>query len=305
MLLDQLNRDSDPLADEADLRRHIQQALATPPPRGIEQSLMYRFAKLWFRPRLFHADRIPDEPCMFIGNHALFGLDGLVLLPVMLEELGRYLRPMGDKFLFSNARTARYLLRRGGTMGHPDVARALMAHDQDILVFPGGAHEAVKPSRERYRLQWKDRLGFLRLAAEYGYTIVPFGLVGPDEFYEYLVDGEEIVEFFDGFGLWPEELRRDVVPPILRGAFGTAMPRAQACYLSFGEPLRIPRNGASRSGRRSSGSRGKTPAVASEKQLKAWRKVVAERIEAEIADMLTERERSRHEHGFLRRIASF
>jgi hypothetical protein len=168
-----------------------------------------------------------------------------------------------------------------------------MAHDQDLLVFPGGAHEAVKPSRERYRLQWKDRLGFVRLAAEQGYTIVPFGLVGPDEFYEYLLDGEQVVDVLERLGLWREGLRRDMVPPLLRGALGTAVPRPQACYLSFGEPLDLSR--ARRSGKN---------ARPGERQLRSWRQRVAERIDREIAAMLLERERSRHEIGLLRRLAT-
>ena len=175
-------------------------------------------------------------------------------------------------------------------MGHPDVARALMAHDQDILVFPGGAHEAVKPSRERYQLQWKERLGFIRLAAEFGYTIVPFGLVGPDEFYEYLLDSEQIVKLLKQFGLWSDTMRPDAIPPLLRGAFGTAVPRPQASYLSFGEPLELPPPGA------------RAPSV---QKLRAWRETIAERIDEQIADMLLRREQSRHTLSILRRIASF
>ncbi|MEL7044792.1 MAG: lysophospholipid acyltransferase family protein [Pseudomonadota bacterium] len=293
MLSETLDRGSNPLQEEGALRAHIQKALGTPPPSGMEQTLLYRLARLWFRPRLFKVERIPDRPCLFIGNHALFGLDGLVIIPVLLEELGRYLRPMGDKFLFSDRRVADFLLRRGATMGHPDVARALMEHDQDILVFPGGAHEAVKPSHERYRLQWKERLGFVRLAAEYGYTIVPFGLVGPDEFYEYLLDGEDIVDLLERVGLWRESLRRDVVPPLLRGALGTLIPHPQPCFLSFGEPVEAK---ASRGG--------KARGVATDRQLRAWRKQVAERIDAEIAAMLLAREQARHEFGLLRRLAT-
>lgn len=289
MLIDTLTRDASPLAEEAALREHIHRALATDPPEGLEQTLVYRIAKLWFRARLYNADRVPDRPCLFIGNHALFGLDGVVILPVLLEELGRFLRPMGDKFLFSDRRVARFLLRRGATMGHPEVARALMEHDQDILVFPGGAHEAVKPSHERYRLQWKDRLGFVRLAAEAGYTIVPFGLVGPDEFYEYLLDGEQIVKLLERLGLWRESMRSDVVPPLLRGALGTALPRAQPCYLSFGRPLELPAPSA-------------RPATL--RQLRAWRKTVATRIEKEIDAMLEEREQERRDFGLLRRVAT-
>jgi 1-acyl-sn-glycerol-3-phosphate acyltransferase len=289
MLIDTLTQDASPLADEAALREHIHRALATEPPAGIEQALVYRIAKLWFRTRLYNTDRVPDRPCLFIGNHSLFALDGMVILPVLLEELGRFLRPMGDKFLFADPRVATFLLRRGATMGHPDVARALMEHDQDILVFPGGAHEAVKPSRERYRLQWKDRLGFVRLAAEAGYTIVPFGLVGPDEFYEYLLDGEQIVSLLERLGLWRKNLRSDVVPPLLRGALGTALPRPQPCYLSFGKPLELPPPAAK-------------PATL--RQLRAWRKTVATRIEKEIDAMLEERERERREFGLLRRVAN-
>jgi 1-acyl-sn-glycerol-3-phosphate acyltransferase len=292
MLVETLSKDSDPLHDEERLRSHVQRALGTPAPTGLEQALLYRMARLWFRPRLFNTERIPDRPCLFIGNHALFGLDGLVILPVLLEELGRYLRPLGDRFLFADRRVASFLLRRGAAMGHPEVARALMAHDQDLLVFPGGAHEAVKPSRERYRLQWKDRLGFVRLAAEQGYTIVPFGLVGPDEFYEYLFEGEQIVHLLERAGLWRDGLRRDMVPPLLRGALGTALPRPQPCFLSFGRPVDL-----SRTRRPGRGA----PSV---RQLRTWRDRVAERIEAEIAAMLLERERSRHEFGLLRRLAT-
>lgn len=288
-LTDTLRSDTSPLAEESALREHINRALATRAPRGLEQKLLYRFASLWFAPHLYHGDRIPDRPCLFVGNHALFGLDGMVILPVMLEEYGRFLRPMGDKFLFSRPEVARVLLRRGATMGHPEVARALMAHGQDILVFPGGAHEAVKASRDRYTLQWKDRLGFLRLAAEYGYTIQPFGLVGPDEFYEYLLDSETIVSVLSRLGLWSAGMRRDAIPPLARGALGSLLPRPQPCFMSFGEPLKLPEPGA------------RPP---SKQRLTAWRGEVAKRIEKEVSDMLLARERTRHEFGLLRRIAT-
>lgn len=288
-LSDTMSKSSSPLAEDEALRDHINRAIAAQPPSGLEEQLLYRFSKLWFRPQLFNVERIPDRPCLFVGNHALFGLDGLVILPILLEELGRFLRPMGDKFLFTRPAVAKSLLRRGATMGHPDVARALMQHDQDILVFPGGAHEAVKPSGQRYQLQWKDRLGFVRLAAEFGYTIVPFGLVGPDEFYEYVLESDQIVSLLKRLGLWSASMRADTVPPLLRGALGSLMPRPQASYLSFGEALELPK----------SGKRGPT-----KKTLFGWRDTVAARIEVEIDAMLLERDASRGDLGILRRLAT-
>ncbi|GAB5414510.1 MAG: hypothetical protein Cons2KO_21130 [Congregibacter sp.] len=288
-IADILSKDTTPLQEAKALREHINQALRAKPPSGPDEALMYRMSKFWFNPTLCNTERIPDRPCLFIGNHALFGLDGLVILPILLREHGRFLRPMGDKFLFSNPRVATTLLRRGATMGHPDVARALMQHEHDILVFPGGAHEAVKPSTARYELQWKERLGFVRLAAEYGYTIVPFGLVGPDEFYEYLLDSKAVTKYLQRLGLWSDGMRADAVPPLLRGSFGSLLPRPQACYLSFGPPLALP-------------APSKRPA--SKQKLLHWRDTVAGRIETEIAAMLRLREQQRGDQSLLRRLAT-
>lgn len=284
-----LSKAANPLDDEAALRDHINRALRAKPPRGADEAILYRMSKFWFNPQLRNTNRLPQRPCLFIGNHALFGLDGFVILPILLREHARFLRPMGDKFLFADPRLGKALLRRGATMGHPDVARALMRHEHDILVFPGGAHEAVKPSSARYELQWKERLGFVRLAAEFGYSIVPFGLVGPDEFYEYLMDSDDVIARLRQFGLWSDSMRKDAIPPLLRGSFGSLVPRPQTCYLSFGEALTLPEPG---------------PRAPSKKTLSGWRDIVAQRIEAEIADMLRLREQQRHTHGLLRRLAT-
>jgi 1-acyl-sn-glycerol-3-phosphate acyltransferase len=288
-ITDTLRSDASPLDSEEALREHINRALAARPLSGLEAKLTYRIAQWWFRTRLFNENRLPQQPCVFVGNHALFGLDGMVILPVMQELHGRFLRPMGDKFLFSNPQIASQLLRRGAVMGHPEVARALMAHGQDILVFPGGAHEAVKASRDRYTLQWKDRLGFLRLAAEYGYTIQPFALVGPDEFFEYLLDSDELVAVLKRLGLWSDAMRADAIPPLARGTFASPIPRPQPCYLSFAEPLELPTPGK------------RAP---SRQRLLAWREEVEKRIETELNAMLLRREQDRPQFSLLRRLAT-
>src|SRR5690606_4256019 len=145
-----------------------------------------------FDPVVTGADNLPVQPCLFVGNHSLFALDGAVLTPLFVKELNRFPRGMGDKFLFGNRHVAELLLANGLVMGHPQVCTALMKAQKDILVFPGGAHEAVKPANRMYQLQWKERLGFVKLAAMHGYTIMPFGLVGPDEFYGHLVEGQDL-----------------------------------------------------------------------------------------------------------------
>lgn len=283
-----------PLATEEALQRHIEQMLSARPLGGWELDLLYGLVQRWFRPTVVGAQRIPERPCLFVGNHGLFAVDGLIILPVMLREHTRFLRPLGDKFLFTQPKLAQYLLQRGAGMGHPAVCSALMERGHDLLVFPGGAHEAVKSSRRRYELQWKERDGFVRLAASHGYTIMPFGMVGPDEFYDHLIEGEDIPDlalwrWLQRAGLLGDNPRRDMIPPLARGALGTLLPKPQPCYLGFGEALDLSHLAGRRVGRA---------------RLRALRDEVATRIEGEISQLLRLREQERNRQGLWRRVLS-
>jgi 1-acyl-sn-glycerol-3-phosphate acyltransferase len=199
---------------------------------------------------------------------------------------------MGDKFLFANPRMANFVLRTGGVMGHPEVCSALMAAGQDLLVFPGGAHEAVKAARDMYELQWKERYGFVKLAAKSGYTIMPFGIVGPDEFYGHLMEGEDLPDSPIGallkkLGVLNEDTRKDMLPPIPVGALGTPFPKPQRCYLGFGEPIDLAQ------------MKGRTP---TRRQQQKLRDQVAEQIETQLAELLFTRAQNRGKEGLLRRL---
>lgn len=288
------DKDNQPLDDKAELQRHIETALGVQQPTGLAASLWYQAIKRIFDPVVYGATNIPDRPCLFVGNHSLFALDGWVLGPIMQEELGRFVRPLGDKFLFTVPAIGDRLLHMGAVMGHPDVCAALMRDGQDVIVFPGGAHEAVKPSRDIYELQWKERYGFVRLAARHGYTIVPFGMVGPDEFYNHLIEGEDLPDSTLGyllrrFGLLDENTRSDMLPPIPVGALGTLFPKPKRCYIGFGEPVDLSR------------FKGRTPTV---KQQRTIRDEVAAEIETQLAELLFARAQQGNSDSLLRRLLS-
>jgi len=284
--------DNQPLADSEALKRHIHTALAVQRPSGPGLDLTYGLIRRLFNPVVLGRDNIPDRPCLFVGNHSLFALDGWILSPIFLKELGRFPRGLGDKFLFASPRIGDTILKQGGVMGHPEVCAALMDAGEDLLVFPGGAHEAVKPARLTYELQWKERYGFVRLAARHGYTIMPFGLVGPDEFYGHLMEGEELPDSLLGrlltrAGLLTEATRADILPPIPVGALGTPLPKPKRCYLGFGDPIDL------------SAYKGRTP---TRKQQKDIRTAVAEQIETQLAELLFTREQRKGEDSLLRRL---
>ena len=285
------DKDNQPLDADA-LADHIATALAVKPPTGRDLNLTYRIVQRMFKPMLTGAENIPDRPCLFVGNHSLFALDGIVLAPVMQKELGRFPRGLGDKFLFSVPRVARMVLKAGGVMGHPEVCSAMMEDGQDLLVFPGGAHEAVKPSSDIYSLQWKERYGFVRLAAMHGYTIMPFGIVGPDEFYGHYMEGSDLPDsplgrLMSRFGLLTEDTRTDMLPPIPVGSLGSLFPKPQRCYLGFGEPVDL------------SNYKGQT---LTKKNLRIIRNQVADEIEEQLDDLLLLREQNKGDDSLLRRI---
>ncbi len=286
------DKDNAPLDDQAALQHHIEMALAATPMEGLPMQFWYQTVKRLFNPVVVGADNLPDQPCLFVGNHSLFALDGWILGPVLQEELGRFIRALGDKFLFASPAIGDRLLQMGGVMGHPDVCAALMEDGQDLMVFPGGAHEAVKPSRELYQLQWKERYGFVKLAARHGYTIMPMGIVGPDEFYGHLMEGEDLPDSPLGqvlkrAGLLDDNTRPDMLPPIPVGALGTLLPKPQRCYIGFGEPIDLAR------------FEGRTP---TKKQQQSIRDEVADAIEAQLSQLLFLRAQNRGKDGLLRRL---
>lgn len=286
------DKDNQPLGQKEALERHIQLALDTREPAGLQLEFFYRAVKTLFNPVVIGEENLPDKPCLFVGNHSLFALDGWVLGPIFLRELGRFPRSMGDRFLFANDKIGDVILRAGGVMGHPDVCAVLMENGHDLLVFPGGAHEAVKPARDMYELQWKERYGFVKLAAKHGYTIMPFGMVGPDEFYGHLIEGEDLPDSALGqllkrLGVINENTRPDMLPPIPVGALGTLLPKPQRCYIGLGEPIDL------------ASMKGKAP---TKRQQQKIRGQVAEQIETQLAELLFARAQNRGNDGLIRRL---
>lgn len=285
------DKDNPAFTDQV-LAEHIESALTIKTPKGKGYKMLYEAVKRIYRPVVLGKERIPEQPCLFVGNHSLFALDGWILAPVMLYESNRFLRGLGDRFLFTLPQTRRLLEKLGAVVGHPDTCNAMMEAGQDLLVFPGGAHEAVKSADQLYELQWKERYGFIKMAAAHGYTIQPFAMVGPDEFYGHLMEGDELLDsplgtIFKRLGIVTDNTRSDVLPPIPVGALGSLIPKPQRCFIEFGEPLDLSDLKGKRLGK---------------KRLQTLRDTVAEEIDESLRNLLLIREQRRGEDGLLRRI---
>ena len=275
---------------DEDIAGLIETFLAIEGPDEKTYSRLYGFIKRYFAPTVVGLDNIPDKPTLFIGNHAMFGLDGLILMPTVYHETGRFLRAMADNAWFQTGTGAK-MAGNGMVLGHPQVCSALMEAGCDLLVFPGGAAEANKPADQKYSLVWRERYGFVRMAAQHGYNITPFGMVGPDDWWDHAMEGRDIlqsrpVRLLQKLGVIGD-IREDIVPPLPRGLFNTLLPKPERCFLAFGEPIDVP------------DCRGRAVSTAIQRSV---REQTANSVESLVADMLLLRVQDRHNEGFVRRL---
>lgn len=285
---------SDRLEPGPELQAHIDRVMAVQVPGSPAVSLAAAFMRRWFKPTFVGLERLPNKPALFVGNHSLLAGDAFVFHLLMYYDYGRFLRPLGDHTLFANTQYADVVINLGAALGHPDVVQALMASGQDLLLYPGGTYEAVKTPEHRYELMWKQRYGFIRLAAKMGYTIVPVAAVGPDEYFDQHLTGPEVeqaqlTQLLVRLGFLPADLRSDLIPPLPSGVFGSPLPKPKSTFFGIGKPVDL------------SSYQGKD---LTKRQQETLRNKVAEGIDTEIKNLLLLRERRRHKDGILRRILS-
>ncbi len=178
------------------------------------------------RPVFVGMERVPTtRPLLFVGNHTLMGvLDAPLLFAELHERHGIFLRSLGDHAHFRLPVWRSFLRRYGVVDGTRENAAALMRAGEATLVFPGGAREVAKRKGEKYRLLWGERAGFARLCIEHGCTIVPFAAVGVEDAFDIVLDADEYMDNALGRRLLRAGVRRDFLPPIVRGIGPTPPP---------------------------------------------------------------------------------
>ncbi|MGZ6725206.1 MAG: lysophospholipid acyltransferase family protein [Solirubrobacteraceae bacterium] len=195
------------------------------------------------QPRIFGLGNVPADGSLLVGNHTIYGfLD----LPLMMAEIWKR-RRLAIRGLGEHAHYAvpvwRDLLAVGGMVrGTRENVRALMRERQTVLVFPGGAREVNKQRGQEYQLLWRERIGFARLAIDYGYPVVPFAAVGAEEMLDVVVD--QRTPIYRDFARIYEKLMGFPTPPIVRGVGLTPIPRPERLYFWFGEPIESARFGS-------------------------------------------------------------
>ena len=130
---------------------------------------------------------------LIVGYHGRpLALDQCILTVSLYERLG-YMPHGFIHGAFDKHPALKWLIDGLGFMtgDGPELAAAV-ARGEHLLVQPGGTREGCRSFRHRYRVDWGERTGYLRLAIKYKLPIVPVAGHGMDDAYIGLNDGYEL-----------------------------------------------------------------------------------------------------------------
>lgn len=229
------------MAGLGDVGAELAPSSAAVPPAPTPEALQRQFAPLGplrrvVQPKVYGIGNAPKGGALFVGNHTIFAfLDLPFMMAELWEQAGVQVRGLGDHAHYAIPGWRDILEGSGMVRGTPENVSALMRQGENVLVFPGGAREVNKRKGEKYKLIWKERLGFARLAVDHGYPIVPFAAVGAEDMVDVIVD--ENNPLYAKFTKLVRKTTGWPMQPLVRGIGITPIPRPQRLYFWFGEPV--------------------------------------------------------------------
>lgn len=146
---------------------------------------------------------VPNEgPVLLVGYHMLLGLELSSLVEAFLREKNIMVRGLAHPMLFTGgvelSSTEFSITDWMKVMGAVPVTASniykLLSTNSHVLLYPGGVREAFHYRGEEYKLIWPKQQEFVRMAARFGATIVPFGAVGEDDIAELVLDYNDLMK---------------------------------------------------------------------------------------------------------------
>ncbi|HEX4936290.1 MAG TPA: 1-acyl-sn-glycerol-3-phosphate acyltransferase [Gemmatimonadaceae bacterium] len=203
-----------------------------------------RACRAYFRLEVRGIERVPPGAALVVGNHnsgASF-----------VEAIGvgaRFLRERPDESWNGLAHDkivelpvlGKLLARIGAVRAGHDTAAAAFARGRKVVVFPGGNAEAFRPYRDRHRIAFEGRTGWLKLALRHRVPVVPMVNIGGHEGFVVLRDGRRLARAI-GADRW---MRSDTWPLIVGLPWGVTLgpvfhlPLPVKCVTEFLPPVHL------------------------------------------------------------------
>lgn len=209
-------------------------------------SRFYPAYRAYFRARVEGWERLPEGPALLVGNH-----NGGFVMPEAPLSLMSYhqatgfqdpLVVLGHDLAFAFPGFKHLVPRLGAVPARPENAAAALRAGRRVFVYPGGDHEVMRPSRDRDRIDFGRRTGFVRVALRAGVPIVPVVAAGAHDVWLVLARGERLARWS---GLGRSRLRLNVCPITLSFPWGLSsgflpfLPFPAKILIEVGEPVEV------------------------------------------------------------------
>jgi 1-acyl-sn-glycerol-3-phosphate acyltransferase len=153
---------------------------------------------LYFRHEVRGWDRLPEPPCLLVGIHAggILPIDAYAFGFAWFRRFGMDRIPRGTAhdFLTSSPVLGDFLTKIGTIpASHEGISTALAA-GEDVILYPGGDIDALRPWTKRDEVVFGGRKGWIRMALEANVPIVPVANLGASDTLFVLTDGQTIAK---------------------------------------------------------------------------------------------------------------
>jgi len=166
--------------------------------------------------RAFGIERIPTEgPALLVFNHSFASYDMFLLAAEIYERTGRVMRPLGDRLIFKLPIVNKFASTVGVVEGNMKNAIPLLKAGELVAVAPGGMYEAIRPSSQKYEIEWESRRGFAKLAIQGQTPVILAACPAADDLYT-LYDNKLTRKLYQKF---------KIPLPLLRGMGPSLIPR--------------------------------------------------------------------------------
>jgi 1-acyl-sn-glycerol-3-phosphate acyltransferase len=195
-------------------------------PAYIRETLpaLRALSKLYFRADVRGLDKISGTgPVLMVGNHSggTMIADTFVFAQAFYDHFGpeRQFHQLAHDLLFK-VPGVRALVQRFGTIpASPANMKRALDRGAALLVYPGGDHEAYRPSWQTGEIGFGGRTGFVEFALERDIPIVPVVSIGGQETALFLGRGRRLASALRLDRL----LRLKVLPVALGPPFGVTV----------------------------------------------------------------------------------
>lgn len=179
---------------EAAMKRYDLDSLDNRDPAFIDR-VWSRFGPLlrrYFRPVVRGLDRIPPGPALYVGNHnGVLSWDSFTFFSEVYAAHGLEFLPyaLGHDLSMQLPLIHQLFVPLGAIRASHQNAHRVFARGGKVLVYPGSDYDSFRAYRDRNRILFGPRRGYVRLALREQVPIVPVVTAGAHEVLYIIDDG--------------------------------------------------------------------------------------------------------------------